>query len=64
MKARWHAVRQVNAGERGAFEIAGIEDDEIGGLAGAVDNKADQPALALGAVRVFGYQGTKTNSPG
>ena len=48
MEPRRDAVRQVDGGDRGAGEIVGVEDDQLGRLARGIDHQPDQPTVALG----------------
>ena len=41
-------MREVDRGDRVGFEAAGVEDDEVGGFGGHVQDGAHEPALGLG----------------
>ena len=49
-------MRQAYRGDRSALERVRIEDDQVGGIAGFVDNEANQPPLAFIRIRVRGYE--------
>src|SRR5579872_565625 len=47
METRWDSKRYVDPRTGGAREIPCIDDLQIGGLIGLVDDQADQPALVF-----------------
>jgi len=63
MEPRRHAVRQPHARHRFAFEVARVEDHQVGGLVRQVDHEADQPALVLAGIGRSGDEDELTRMP-
>ena len=51
MEADGHAAGQVDRGNRGSGEVAGVDDDDVARVARRVVHDTEQPPVVLAGVR-------------
>jgi hypothetical protein len=52
VETQWYAVGQAHRCDRASVKVACVKDDQLGGVARLIGNKADRPPLILPHIRM------------